>query len=149
MQRSPGSSEHRLYEAPFSVELQQSTDEELPRPGRERGRAKASRSGNGNAVSSHGSTSAPSGRKPVSALVVTWNNVATLAECMTALYRELPAESEILTFDNRSLDDSAQIAQDCGALVQRHGSNIGFAAGLNTVPRPGAWEGLLLLTTPP
>jgi N-acetylglucosaminyl-diphospho-decaprenol L-rhamnosyltransferase len=96
-------------------------------------------------VSSHGSTSNPSGRKPVSALIVTWNNLATLAECMTALRRELPAEGEILTFDNHSLDDSAQIAQDCGALVQRHGSNIGFAAGMNRLAAVAHGDVLLVV----
>ena len=76
---------------------------------------------------------------------MTWNNVATLAECMTALRRELPAESEILTFDNHSLDDSAQIARDCGASVQRHDSNIGFAAGMNRLAAVADGDVLLLV----
>ena len=67
----------------------------------------------------------------VSALVVTWNNEATIADCIAALRRELPAESEILTFDNHSLDESPRIAEACGARVQVHDSNIGFAAGMN------------------
>ena len=89
-------------------------DEELSALRRERGRARASRSGDGHPVSSHGSTSELGATKPVSALIVTWNNEATIADCIAALRRELPAESEILTFDNHSLDESARVAQEGG-----------------------------------
>lgn len=98
--------------------------------------------------------------RAVSALIVTWNNSATIADCIAALRHELPADSEILAFDNHSLDDSARIARDSGAWVQRHDSNIGFAAGMNRLAtradrdvlllvnpdvfvRPGALEALL------
>ena len=67
----------------------------------------------------------------VSALIVTWNNEATLADCLAALHRELPPDSEILIFDNHSVDESPRIAERCGARMQVHDSNVGFAAGMN------------------
>jgi len=96
-------------------------------------------------VSSHGSTSEPSARQTVSALIVTWNNQATVADCIAALRRELPAESEILAFDNHSLDESARIAQDSGARVRRHDSNIGFAAGMNRLAAVADGDVLLVV----
>ena len=96
-------------------------------------------------MSSHGSTSERRATKPVSALVVTWNNQATIADCVAALRRELPPESEILTFDNHSLDESARIAQEGGARVQRHDANIGFAAGMNRLAAVAAGEVLLFV----
>ena len=98
-------------------------------------------------MSSHGSTSERRATKPVSALVVTWNNQATIADCVAALRRELPPDSEILTFDNHSLDESARIAQEGGARVQRHDANIGFAAGMNRLA--AASEGAVLLVVNP
>ncbi len=76
---------------------------------------------------------------------MTWNNETTIADCIAALRRELPAESEILTFDNHSLDESARIAQDGGARVQKHGSNIGFAAGMNRLAAMADGEVLLVV----
>src|SRR5262245_15613180 len=98
-------------------------------------------------VSSHDSMSEAGGRTPVSALIVTWNNEATVADCISALRRELPAASEILVFDNDSLDGSAHVAQDSGARVQKHDSNIGFAAGMNRLAADGD-GGLLLVVNP-
>jgi GT2 family glycosyltransferase len=98
-------------------------------------------------VSTYGSTSEASTRKPVSALIVTWNNQATVADCIAALRRELPPESEILTFDNDSLDESVRVAEDGGASVQKHDSNIGFAAGINRLAAMA--DGYVLLVVNP
>ena len=78
-------------------------------------------------------------------LIVTWNNRATIADCIAALRRELPAASEILAFDNDSVDESAQIAQDGGAIVHKHSSNIGFAGGMNRLAAVAAGDILLLV----
>lgn len=96
-------------------------------------------------MSNHGSTSEPRGSGPVSALIVTWNNQATVADCIAALRRELPAEGEIRIFDNHSLDESARIAQDGGAWVYEHDSNIGFAAGMNRLAAVAAGDVLLVV----
>jgi N-acetylglucosaminyl-diphospho-decaprenol L-rhamnosyltransferase len=89
--------------------------------------------------------SGSSARRSVSALVVTWNNEATIADCISALRRELPPESEILAFDNHSLDESPRIAEAGGASVQVHESNIGFAAGMNRLAARAGRDVLLLV----
>lgn len=81
----------------------------------------------------------------VSALVVTWNNEATLRECLVALDRALPPGSEILTFDNHSVDDSPLIAVSCGARGLVHDSNIGFAAGMNRLAEMAHGEVFVLV----
>ena len=78
---------------------------------------------------------------------MTWNNQATVGDCITALGRELPAESEILAFDNHSRDESARIARESGARVRTHDSNIGFAAGMNRLA--GVADGRVLLLVNP
>ena len=93
------------------------------------------------------STSESDARQSVSALIVTWNNEATIADCISALRRELPPESEILTFDNHSIDESSRIAEAGGASVQVHDSNIGFAAGMNRLAAR-ANRDLLVLVNP-
>jgi GT2 family glycosyltransferase len=76
---------------------------------------------------------------------VTWNNQATVADCIAALRRELPANSEILAFDNLSRDESARIAQGSGAVVQKHDANIGFAAGMNRLAAVANGDVLLVV----
>lgn len=68
-----------------------------------------------------------------------------MADCIDALRRELPAASEILAFDNDSVDESARIARNRGAIVREHGSNIGFAAGMNRLGTVAAGETLLVV----
>ena len=96
-------------------------------------------------MSDHDSTSEPGARRPVSALIVTWNNQATLADCIAALRRELPAEGEVLTFDNHSLDESVRIARDSQAWAHEHESNIGFAGGMNRLAAVAAGDVLLVV----
>jgi len=98
-------------------------------------------------VSDRRSASESRARRSVSALVVTWNNQATVADCISALWRELPPKSEILTFDNHSVDGSPQIAEAGGASVQVHDANIGFAAGMNRLGASASHD-LLLLVNP-
>jgi GT2 family glycosyltransferase len=86
-------------------------------------------------------------RPDVSALIVTWNNEATLTDCLGALRRELPPGGEILVFDNHSVDDSPRIAQRCGARTEVHDSNLGFAAGMNRLAA-GARGNVLLVVNP-
>ena len=112
-------------------------------PGQERGRARAEALQQPPLVSRSGSRSEPRATTPVSALIVTWNNQETVADCIAALRRELPGASEILVFDNDSVDESARIAQDGGARVHMHGSNIGFAAGMNRLAAMASGDVLL------
>ena len=81
----------------------------------------------------------------MSVLVVTWNNQATLADCLTALRRALPADTEILCFDNHSVDDSRRIAERHGARVEASDSNIGFAAGMNRLADTAVGDVLVLV----
>ena len=96
-------------------------------------------------MSDHGSTSELATRPDVSALVVTWNNEATLARCLTALRRALPPESEILTFDNGSVDESVRVADRCGARVRVNDSNVGFAAGMNRLASDASGDVIVLV----
>lgn len=81
----------------------------------------------------------------VSALIVTWNNEATIADCLAALHRELPPDSEILVFDNHSVDESPRIAERCGAQIEVHASNVGFAVGMNRLAADARGHVLLLV----
>ena len=83
--------------------------------------------------------------RSISVLVVTWNNEATLPDCLTALRRELPADGELLCFDNLSVDGSRAIAERYGARVDASDSNIGFAAGMNRLATSARGEVLVLL----
>ena len=96
-------------------------------------------------MSDHRSTPEIATRPGISALVVTWNNEATLAECLGALRRELPPDSEVLTFDNDSADESPRIAESCGTRVHVNDSNIGFAAGMNRLASEARGEVLVLV----
>jgi GT2 family glycosyltransferase len=81
----------------------------------------------------------------VSVLVVTWNNQATLADCLMALRRALPADTEILSFDNHSVDESPSIAERHGARVDVSDSNVGFAAGMNRLAVSAVGDVLVLV----
>ena len=83
--------------------------------------------------------------RSISVLVVTWNNETTLADCLTALRRELPAGGEILCFDNHSVDGSRVIAESHGARVDASDSNVGFAAGMNRLAATARGEVLVLV----
>jgi GT2 family glycosyltransferase len=86
-----------------------------------------------------------SDERSISVLVVTWNNETTLAVCLTALRRELPAGGEILCFDNHSVDGSRVIAESNGAHVAASDSNVGFASGMNRLAATARGEVLVLL----
>ena len=89
-------------------------------------------------------TSGSEGTRSASVLVVTWNNEATLSDCLAALRRELPT-GEILSFDNHSVDGSPSIAEAYGARVDVSNSNIGFAAGMNRLADTAGGDVLILL----
>lgn len=83
--------------------------------------------------------------RSISVLVVTWNNETTLPDCLTALRHELPADAEILCFDNHSVDGSRVIAESYGARVEASNANVGFAAGMNRLAATARGEILVLL----
>lgn len=73
-------------------------------------------------------------RARTSAIVVTWNSAATIAECVRSIRREVGSDGEIIVVDNASSDDSVEVATavDCGVLPLRNGENVGFARAVNT-----------------
>lgn len=66
----------------------------------------------------------------LSSIVVTWNSSRTLERCVRSC-RAVADPMEIVVVDNASSDDSAQIAEACGAVAIRNDENRGFAAGVN------------------
>lgn len=59
---------------------------------------------------------APDGRLPVSAIVVTFNEVRRLRECLAGL----AFCDQVIVVDLGSTDDSVRVARECGAEVHRH-----------------------------
>src|SRR5262245_36821791 len=86
-------------------------------------------------------------RVPLSAIIVNWNGLRYLPECLDALLPQLPAGAEALLVDNGSTDGSAALARErypavrCVALPE----NLGFAGGVNAGLRAARGELLLLL----
>ncbi len=100
------------------------------------------------------------------AVVVTWNRVALLRECLTAILGQTRAPDRVIVVDNASTDDTlAMLAAEFAdgvevlALDENTGGAGGFAAGVtralsdgpdwvwmlddDTIPEPGALEALL------
>jgi N-acetylglucosaminyl-diphospho-decaprenol L-rhamnosyltransferase len=64
---------------------------------------------------------------PVTAILVTYNSAAVIADALASLPAGVPA----VVVDNASTDDSAVIAERAGATVIRMERNIGFGAANN------------------
>lgn len=81
---------------------------------------------------------------PVTAIVVTYESAAVLSDSLAALSREGVA---VVVVDNKSTDDSAQIAQDSGAQVIRNHSNEGYGRA-NNIGVQAAGTELCLIVNP-
>lgn len=82
-----------------------------------------------------------------SVIVLVWNGMADLAECLTALHAQESADLEIIVVDNASSDGSADFVSSTypGIRLIRNERNVGFAAGNNLGLRVATGEILMLL----
>ncbi len=82
-----------------------------------------------------------------SVIVLVWNGMADLAECLTALHAQESADLEIIVVDNASSDGSADFVSSTypGIRLIRSERNVGFAAGNNLGLRVATGEILMLL----
>lgn len=79
----------------------------------------------------------------VSAIIVNWNGIALLEECLAALARELDGEdAEIIVVDNASTDGSVEWLRTSNQSVTivETGANVGFAAGCNAGARAARFD---------
>jgi GT2 family glycosyltransferase len=84
---------------------------------------------------------------PLSAIIVNWNGMAYLPECLDALLPQLPPGAEALLVDNGSTDGSATLARERHPAIRVVAlpKNVGFAGGVNVGLRAARGELLLLL----
>ncbi|HET9222498.1 MAG TPA: glycosyltransferase family 2 protein [Roseiflexaceae bacterium] len=84
---------------------------------------------------------------PLSAIVVNWNGLRYLPDCLDALLPQLPPGAEVLLVDNGSTDGSAALARERFAAIRLVAlrENLGFAGGVNAGLRAARGELLLLL----
>ncbi|MFZ5801921.1 MAG: glycosyltransferase family 2 protein [Candidatus Omnitrophota bacterium] len=86
----------------------------------------------------------------ISAIVLNWNGMEVIAECLDSLLAQTYAEREILVVDNGSTDGSlAMIREKYGAHVTviENGKNLGFAEGCNVGIRASNGELILLVNS--
>ena len=74
---------------------------------------------------------APSGASPLVIVIPAFNEAAVLPELLPRVRAVLPG-AEILVVDDGSLDDTARVAHEAGALVARHPINLGYGAAIQT-----------------
>ncbi len=69
----------------------------------------------------------------VAVIVVTWNGLLYLPECLRSLSRQTHPNFQIVVVDNGSTDDSVAYLEQCYPTVHliRNQSNLGFAAACN------------------
>ncbi len=84
---------------------------------------------------------------PLSAVIVSWNGMRHLPDCLAALAPQLPAGAEIVLVDNGSTDGMVAWARGAypAARVVALRENLGFAGGVNVGLRAARGELLLLL----
>jgi len=86
-------------------------------------------------------------RAPLSVVIVNWNGLRYLPECLAALVPQLPPDAEVVLVDNGSADGSAAFVRErypAVRLVELQ-ANLGFAGGVNAGLRAARGELLLLL----
>jgi GT2 family glycosyltransferase len=71
------------------------------------------------------------GKRTVSAIIVNWNGAHHLRACLPSLLSQTFKSLEILVVDNRSSDDSAQVAKEFEVRWLGLKENIGLAPALN------------------
>ena len=84
---------------------------------------------------------------PLSVVIVNWNGLRYLPECLGALLPQLPPGGEVVLVDNGSTDGSAAWARQAHPAVRVVAlpENLGFAGGTNAGLRAARGELLLLL----
>ncbi len=84
---------------------------------------------------------------PISAIIVSWNGMRHLPNCLAALAPQLPAGGELVLVDNGSSDGMPVWARAAypQARVIALPENLGFAGGVNAGLRAASGELLLLL----
>ena len=84
---------------------------------------------------------------PLSVIVVCWNGLRHLPDCLAALLPQLPGEAEVVLVDNGSTDGTATWARDTHPAIRlvELPHNLGFAGGVNAGLRAARGELLLLL----
>src|SRR5579863_4216329 len=70
-------------------------------------------------------------RPRVSAIIVNWNGAGHLRVCLPSLASQSLGSLEIIVVDNRSSDDSAEVARGFGARWLPLENNLGLAPALN------------------
>jgi GT2 family glycosyltransferase len=83
----------------------------------------------------------------ISAIVLTWNGVAYIEECLASLLAQDCADLEVLVVDNGSADGTPELVAGRFPDVKliRNERNLGFAAGNNCGLRAASGDLLLLL----
>ena len=84
---------------------------------------------------------------PLSVIVVCWNGLRHLPDCLAALLPQLPGEAEVVLVDNGSTDGTATWARDTHPAIRlvELPHNLGFAGGVNAGLRAARGQLLLLL----
>jgi GT2 family glycosyltransferase len=84
---------------------------------------------------------------PLSAVIVNWNGLRYLPECLAALAPQLPPGAELVLVDNGSTDGSPAFVREGypAARIVALRANLGFAGGVNAGLRAARGELLLLL----
>lgn len=87
----------------------------------------------------------------VSIIIVNWNGLAHLPECMESLQRQSFREFEVILVDNGSKDDSLSFLKACHPWVRVVSlpENVGFAAGNNAALPLAQGEYIVTLITTP
>ncbi len=82
----------------------------------------------------------------LSVIIVNWNGVRYLPECLAALVPQLPVGAELIVVENGSTDGSREwLMQQPAVLLVALDANIGFAAGVNAGLRVASGEAILLV----
>src|SRR5215218_4633794 len=84
---------------------------------------------------------------PLSVVIVSWNGMHQLPECLNALLPQLPPAAEVILVDNGSTDGTpawARATHPALRLIALR-ENLGFAGGVNAVLRAAQGDLLLLI----
>jgi GT2 family glycosyltransferase len=84
---------------------------------------------------------------PLSVVIVSWNGMRQLPECLAALLPQLPLDAEVIVVDNGSTDGTPVWARAHHPQLRliELAENLGFAGGVNVGLRAARGELLLLL----
>jgi O-antigen biosynthesis protein len=83
----------------------------------------------------------------VSIIVINWNGIKYLEDCLEALLGQVTPNDEVTVVDNDSTDSSVELVQSCFPTVNLlcNDRNLGYAGGANIGLRSGQGDILVLL----